>query len=96
MQKKYNENDMRIRSRTLRFIEFFVIGVLVGVIEDLIAVRLVTGAPTTFRTIWIVFLVALPFAILSEYVVDHPRFWKTIFRMKDDEVRRPPVGREPR
>ena len=63
-----------------------VTGLVMGVIEDLIAVRLVTGETIRFRTIWIVFLVALPFAFLSEYVVDHPRFWKIIFRMKDEDA----------
>ena len=56
-----------------------------GVMEDVIAVWFSTGEKITFRVVWIVFLVALPFAIISEYVVDHPRFWKTVFRLKDDE-----------
>ena len=76
---------MKIRNKTLRFIEFFVVGVVMGVMEDVIAVWFSTGEKITFRVVWIVFLVALPFAIISEYVVDHPRFWKTVFRLKDDE-----------
>lgn len=59
---------------------------IMGMAEDIIAVYLSTGKRITFRVVWIIFLVALPFAIISEYVVDHPRFWKTIFRMKDEEV----------
>ena len=77
---------MRIRSRTLRFIEFLVIGLLLGMFEDVLAVKLVTGERITIQTIWIIFMVALPFAFLSEYVVDHPRFWKVIFRMKDEDA----------
>jgi len=76
---------VKIRNKTLRFIEFFVVGVVMGVMEDVIAVWFSTGEKITFRVVWIVFLVALPFAIISEYVVDHPRFWKTVFRLKDDE-----------
>lgn len=76
---------MRIRNKTLRFIEFFLVGVVMGMAEDVLAVWFSTGEKITFRVVWIVFLVALPFAIISEYVVDHPRFWKTIFRLKDDD-----------
>ncbi|MBI4034183.1 MAG: hypothetical protein HY378_01385 [Candidatus Brennerbacteria bacterium] len=75
---------MKIRNKTLRFIEFFLVGVIMGVAEDILAVSLSTGERITFKVIWIVFLVALPFAIISEYVVDHPRFWKTILRLKDE------------
>lgn len=77
---------MKIRKRTIRFIEFLLIGLFMGVFEDTLAVYFVTGEKITFHTIWIVFLVALPFAFLSEYVVDHPRFWKSIFRLKEDEA----------
>ncbi len=75
---------MKIRNKTLRFIEFFAVGVVMGMLEDVLAVWFSTGEQITFRVVWIVFLVALPFAIISEYVVDHPRFWKTIFRLKDE------------
>lgn len=78
---------MKIRNKTLRFIEFFLVGVVMGIIEDVLAVWLSTGEQITFRVIWIVFLVALPFAIISEYIVDHPKFWKTIFRIKDNGSR---------
>ena len=54
-----------------------------GILEDLIAVFLSTGEQITFRVFWVVFLVALPFAFISEYVVDHPRFWKVVLRLKD-------------
>lgn len=76
---------MKIKKRTIRFIEFLLIGLFMGVFEDTLAVYFVTGEKITFQTIWIVFLVALPFAFLSEYVVDHPKFWKSIFKLKDDE-----------
>jgi putative flippase GtrA len=53
-----------------RLMEFFIIGVIAGIAEDLIAVYFITG---TFdpNTIWIVALIAIPFAVLSELVVDH-------------------------
>lgn len=68
------------RTKKLRLVEFLVIGVVMGILEDLIAVTLATNATINFRVIWIVFLVALPFAFISEVVVDHPRFWSKIFR----------------
>ncbi len=76
---------MQIKKKTLRFLEFFLIGVVFGVFEDILAVQFATGEPITLKVIWIVFLVALPFAIISEYIVDHPKFWKTIFRLKDND-----------
>jgi hypothetical protein len=76
---------VKVRKKTLRFVEFFLVGVVMGISEDVLAVWFSTGEPITLRVVWIVFLVALPFAIISEYVVDHPRFWKTVFRMKDED-----------
>ncbi|RJP43644.1 hypothetical protein C4587_02800 [Candidatus Parcubacteria bacterium] len=76
---------MKIRTKTLRFIEFFFVGLLMGMAEDLLAVRLVTGETVTFKTAWVVFLVAFPFAIISEYIVDHPKFWETVFRLKKED-----------
>lgn len=53
-----------------RIMEFFIIGVLAGIIEDLIAVYFVTGE-FNLKILWIVTLVAIPFAIISELIVDH-------------------------
>lgn len=57
-----------------RVIEFFVIGVAAGVLEDLIAVKLATGATIDARVVGIVVLVSIPFAVLSELVVDREDF----------------------
>ncbi|MFB6295127.1 MAG: hypothetical protein ABEI97_05175 [Candidatus Nanohaloarchaea archaeon] len=53
-----------------RFLEFLVIGVALGVTEDLIAVRLATGASIDLRVVGVIVLVAIPFAAVSELVVD--------------------------
>ena len=66
----------RVSERTRRILEFLVIGLVMGVTEDLLAVWLTTGEPITWSVFGIVVAVALPFAFLSEYVVDHPEFWK--------------------
>lgn len=77
---------MSRRNRTLlRLLEFFLIGLVFGVIEDLLAIYFSTDAKITRETLVIVFLVALPFAIFSELIVDHPGFWKKLFRIKNGE-----------
>lgn len=57
-----------------RLLEFFIVGLILGVVEDLIAIYLVTKEPIDLRVIWIAFFVALPFAIFSELIVDHDKF----------------------
>jgi len=56
------------------FIEFLIFGVVMGVVEDLIAVTLVTGAQITWRMISIIILVAIPFAAVGELIVDRIEF----------------------
>ena len=54
-----------------RVLEFFIIGVIAGIVEDVIAIRAATDAIIDWKVIGIVALVAIPFAILSELIVDH-------------------------
>jgi intracellular septation protein A len=58
------------------FLEFFIFGVIVGIIEDLIAVKLSTGEAITWKVFGIVVLVAIPFAVIGELVVDRIDFIK--------------------
>jgi len=70
------------------FLEFLIFGVLVGVVEDLIAVTLSTGEPITFKIIWIVVLISIPFAILGEILIDQVDFikiWQKLFSKKEDK-----------
>jgi len=76
---------MKLHKKTIRFLEFAVIGVLMGTLEDSIAVYFVTGDLVTFDTVWIIVLVAVPFAFISEYVVDHPKFWEKLNIFKREE-----------
>jgi len=62
-----------------RLIEFFIIGVVAGVAEDLIAVYATTGQ-FSLKILWIVIIVAIPFAIISELIVDH---YKPFHRKKE-------------
>ena len=62
------------RRHIARFLEFLVIGILMGVTEDLIAIRLTTDEPFTAEMVLIVVLVAIPFAAFAELVIDHEEF----------------------
>ena len=76
---------MRLNKKVIRFLEFALIGVVMGTFEDSIAVYFVTGEKVTFDTIWIIVLVSIPFAFISEYVVDHPKFWESLNIFKKEE-----------
>ena len=78
---------MKKHPKFIRFLEFLLIGVIMGLAEDLLAVYLATGERITFRIFLIVLFVAIPFAFISEYIVDHPDFWKVVLRRKKKESR---------
>jgi len=59
--------------------ELLVFGIVVGIIEDLTAIKLATGEPITLRVVGIVILIAIPFAILGEVIFDRIDF-ATIFK----------------
>lgn len=59
--------------------EFLIFGILIGITEDLIAVKLTTGAPFTAKMIGIIVLIAIPFAIIGEIIADRIDF-ATIFK----------------
>ena len=60
--------------RLKRLLEFFIIGIVFGVTEDMLAVLIATDATLTTDIVIVVVLIAIPFAILSELIVDHPNF----------------------
>lgn len=67
------------------FFEFLVFGIVIGVIEDLIAVYVATGNPITWHIVGVVVLIAIPFAILGEIFVDKIDFvalFEKLFRKK--------------
>lgn len=71
-----------------RFAEFFFVGLIAGIIEDIIAIKAVTDIQITWKIVGIIALVALPFAIFSELIVDaKPLF--SFFRkeiVKEEEI----------
>lgn len=77
---------MSSRRKTLiRFLEFFVIGVVFGLGEDLLAIHFATDATINMKTVWITLLIAVPFAVFTELIVDHPGFWKKLIPFKDGD-----------
>jgi len=60
--------------RITRFIKFVVIGIEMGVTEDIIVIAMTTDVEISSEMVEIVVVVSLPFAALLELVVDHPVF----------------------
>ena len=61
--------------------EFLIFGVLIGITEDLIAIKFATGEPITFKIIGIVILIAIPFAVLGEVIFDRIDFASMLKRL---------------
>ena len=62
------------RRHFYRFLEFFIVGFVLGVTEDILAIHFATDATITIEVVYIAALVALPFAVFSELIVD----WKHV------------------
>ena len=62
-------------------VELIMFGIVVGIIEDLIAIKLTTGDPITFKVVAIVVAVAIPFAVLGEVVFDRIDLTRILKRM---------------
>ena len=56
--------------------EFLIFGIIIGITEDLIAIKLATGEPITLRIVGIIVLIAIPFAIVGEMIADNIDFVK--------------------
>ncbi|MFP4645968.1 MAG: hypothetical protein ACLFNB_04975, partial [Candidatus Woesearchaeota archaeon] len=65
------KNTYKMNKRKLEiFLEFLIFGVVMGIVEDIIAVKVASGEPITWNVLWVVTLVAIPFAIIGELIVD--------------------------
>ena len=73
--------------RKLRIIEFVLIGLIFNALDNIIAVKYAAGAELNFDVLSRIFIFVVPFAILSELVVDHPDFWKKIMKFFKTEIR---------
>lgn len=65
-------------------LEFFLFGVVIGVVEDIIAVKLVSGEKITLEVIGIIVMIAIPFAILGEIFADNIDFAQYIRKFISD------------
>ena len=68
--------------------ELLVFGIIIGIAEDLIAIKLATGEEITPRVILIVVLIAIPFAIIGEVIFDRIDFagiFKRMFGGKNED-----------
>lgn len=70
------------------FLEFLIFGIIVGITEDILAIKLATGEPITLRIIGIVVAIAIPFAIAGEYLVDQIDFVSLFRRLFASRRRR--------
>jgi len=61
-----------------RLVEFVVAGLLIDTIENIVSIKLSTGSAITKEVFIIAFLVVVPFSILTELVIDHPKFWEKV------------------
>jgi len=61
--------------------EFLMFGILIGIAEDLLAIKLATGEPITWRIVGIIIIIAIPFAVLGEIVADRVNFLKIYKRV---------------
>ncbi len=52
------------------FIQFLIFGIILGVIEDLLAIMWSTGESFSWLMLVIIVVVAIPFAAIGEFVVD--------------------------
>lgn len=69
------------RAKRLEVIfEFLVFGIFIGVVEDIVAVKVTTGEPITWEIVGIIVLIAIPFAIIGEIFADNIDFSKYIQR----------------
>ena len=62
-------------------LEFLIFGIVIGVVEDLIAVTVTTGEPITWKIIGIIVVIAIPFAFLGEVIADQIDFAKILERI---------------
>ena len=63
-------------------LEFLIFGIVIGFIEDIVAVKVTTGASITWETVGIIVLIAIPFAVLGEIFADNIDFAKYIRRFQ--------------
>lgn len=64
--------------------EFLIYGILIGIVEDIVAVKVTTGSPITPRIIGIIVAIAIPFAVIGEVVADRVNLARTFKKISDN------------
>ena len=85
MEKKRIKKAKRLEV----FLEFLIFGLIMGVTEGIIAIKVATGATITWHTFWVVLLVAIPFAMIGELLVDKIDFvpyLRRLFRKEEKAI----------
>ena len=59
--------------------ELLIFGIVIGIAEDLLAIKLATDQPINLKVVGIVLVIAIPFAIIGEVIFDRIDF-ASIFR----------------
>lgn len=77
-----DEKKLRKLKRVEVFLEFLVFGIIIGIIEDVIAILITTDARITWHLVGIVLLIAIPFAFIGEILVDRIDFVKFFIKNK--------------
>lgn len=70
------------RKITSHLVEFFVVGLVMGVVEDLLAIHFATEVAISIHTIKVAFVVAFPFAVISELLIDADIFRRYFFKKR--------------
>jgi branched-subunit amino acid transport protein len=73
------------RNTWLRILEFVVAGILFDLVENTVVFKAAAGRTLALEEIGVAALVIVPFAVLSELIIDHPRFWHRLFRWKGNK-----------
>ena len=73
--------NVRINTK-LRILEFVVAGIILDLIESIVSIKLSTDADLNPKVFLITLMVVIPFAVLTELVIDHPNFWNRVLRLK--------------
>lgn len=67
----------------LRILEFVVAGIILDLIESIVSIKMATEAKLDAKVFLVTLAVVIPFAVLTELVIDHPKFWTKVLRLKD-------------
>lgn len=64
----------------VRVLEFVLFGVVTGIIESTLSIYIFGERLLSGHELLLLLLIVIPFAALEELVVDHPLFWKRVFK----------------